>query len=429
MRPGVRGDRWLKNRSHQRFPGIILQLSPIARGYLLAFLLSLGVTVSNSFARFAYALVLPAMRSELDWNYAQAGGLNTANAIGYLIGAILTRLVIRFTGNRSLFIGGVLLTALAILATGLTRDLFWLGVWRLVSGITGAVAFISGGALSGNVVPERPQMAATTISIYFAGGGVGFILCGVGIPLLLDAAGPSAWPQAWIWMGATGFLMLVLCSAAALKIVEPNLESPLGDRAPVVATPHGVMALRAGLIAYAMFGLGYIGYMTFVIAWMRDHGASTLEVIAVWCTFGIASLLGPWLWRRPLQHWIPGRMLAAALATLAVGALLPLLHAGIVSMLVSAVLFGASMWNIPGSVTNLAKRALPKPAWGAAVATFTIVFSAGQIVGPVATGWLADMFGSLRVGLVLSVGVLAAGALVALAQRDVVRGNHGKSGT
>ena len=32
------------------------------RAYLIAFSLSLGVTVSNSFARFAYALVLPAMR-------------------------------------------------------------------------------------------------------------------------------------------------------------------------------------------------------------------------------------------------------------------------------------------------------------------------------------------------------------------------------
>lgn len=158
-------------------------------------------------------------------------------------------------------------------------------------------------------------------------------------------------------------LMLVVCGSAALRITEPNIE-PAGG--PV---PHdGVRRLRAGLAAYVMFGLGYIGYMTFVIAWMRDHGASTQQVIAVWCTFGAASLLGPWLWRRPLQHWIPGRMLAAAMALLAVGALLPLLHAGMLSMLLSAALFGASMWNIPGSVTNLAKRALPKPAWGSAVA-------------------------------------------------------------
>lgn len=391
----------------------------MARAYLLAFGLSLGVTVSNSFARFAYALVLPAMRTELAWTYAQAGWLNTANAIGYLIGAVLTRLVIRATGNRSLFIGGVLVTALAVLATGLTQDLAWLGVWRLVSGVAGAAAFISGGALSGNVMPDRPQVAATTIAIYFAGGGVGFLLCGVAIPLWLDAGGAGAWQQAWIGMGLVGVLMLTVCGWAAWQIAEPNLEPP---RSPgsAPAAHEGVKHLKAGLATYLCFGLGYIGYMTFVIAWMRDHGASTSEVVAFWSVFGMASLAGPWVWRIPLTAWIPGRMLAAAMGMLALGAVLPLWSAAFASMLVSAVLFGASMWNIPGSVTNLAKRALPKPAWGAAVATFTVVFAAGQIVGPVATGALADVFGSLRVGLGLSVGVLGLGALIALTQRDIV---------
>ena len=392
------------------------------RAYLLAALLSLGVTVSNSFARFAYALVLPAMRGELGWNYVQSGWLNTANAIGYLIGAILTRLLIRHAGNRRLFIGGVLLTALAVLVTGLTHDLFWLGFWRMLSGVTGAAAFIAGGALSANVVAGRPHLASTTTAIYFAGGGVGFILCGVAIPLLLDASGPSAWPQAWIGMGIAGLVMFVACTWAAMQVDEPDMETP-GAAMGGIAPSRGVTQFGASLVAYALFGLGYIAYMTFVIAWMRDGGAGTGSVIAVWCAFGVASLLGPWLWRGPLQTWPPARMMAAAIAMLAVGSMLPLLHAGSASLFVSAILCGTSMWNIPSSVTNLAKRALPKQAWGSAVATFTIVFSMGQIIGPVATGWLADQFGSLRIGLAPAVGVLAVGALIALAQRDVVYGS------
>ena len=390
--------------------------------YLIAFSLSLGVTVSNSFARFAYALVLPAMRSELGWNYVQSGWLNTANAIGYLTGAILTRLIIRYTGNRRLFIGGVLLTALAVLATGFTRDLFWLGFWRMLSGITGAVAFIGGGALSANVVPNRPGVASTTTAIYFAGGGIGFILCGVAIPVWLDAAGSSAWPTAWVGMGIAGLLMFALCAWAARQIEEPNTPT-ISDTSTADPASQSVTHLRAGLLAYTLFGLGYIAYMTFVIAWMRDHGAATSRVIAVWCTFGVASLLGPWLWRKPLQTWPPARMMASAIAMLAVGTLLPLAFPSDIALVLSALMYGTSMWNIPGSVTNLVKRALPKQAWGAAVATFTIVFSMGQIIGPVATGWLADMFGSLRVGLAPAVGVLAVGALIALMQRDIVYEN------
>lgn len=386
--------------------------------YLIALCLSLGVTISNSFARFAYALVLPAMRGELHWNYVQSGWLNTANAIGYLIGAIATRLAIRRTGSRGLFIVAVLFTAFAVLATGLTRELFWLGFWRMASGISGAAAFISGGALAANVAPSQPRVASTMTAIFFAGGGVGFILCGVAIPLWLDWYGPSAWPQAWVGMGIAALAMFALCAWAAWQIDEPNVEAPSTSRDG--AASQGVKHLGASLLAYALFGLGYIAYMTFVIAWMRDGGAGTGQVIATWCAFGVASLLGPLLWRKPLQNWPPARMMATAIGMLAIGTLIPLISASGIALFVSAALFGTSMWNIPSSVTNLAKRALPKHVWGSAVATFTIVFSVGQIFGPVATGWMADKFGSLRLGLAPAVAVLVAGALVALMQKDVV---------
>ena len=62
----------------------------VDRRYRVIVALSLGPAVANSFARFAYALVLPAMRSELGLTYSQAGGLNTANALGYLLGAMLS---------------------------------------------------------------------------------------------------------------------------------------------------------------------------------------------------------------------------------------------------------------------------------------------------------------------------------------------------
>lgn len=384
------------------------------QGYAIAFLLALGVVVANAFARFAYALVLPAMREDLGWNYVQAGFLNTANGVGYLIGAVLTRLVIVRTGNRVLFIGGVALTALAVLATGFARGIEWLAFWRIACGIFGAAAFVAGGALSGNILPHLPARAPVTIAIYFGGGGVGFLLCGVPLPLLLEAAGAAAWPRTWMWMGAAGLILTLFCAWAALRIEEPG-AAPAGGHAP-----HTLAPLAAGLAAYFMFGLGYIGYMTFVIAWMRDLGQGTVAVIAVWTTFGVASLAGPWVWGRALARWTPGRMLAGAMAMLAAGTLVPLLANSLIALMLSAALFGASMWNVPGSVTALSKRALPMHAWGAAVATFTIVFSVGQIAGPVLAGALADLSGSLKSALLVSAAILATGSVIALAQRDVV---------
>jgi len=74
----------------------------MVRGFVVAFLLSFGPTVSNSFSRFAYALLLPAMREDLAWSYSQAGAINTVNALGYFLGALLVlKPPTHFTPNQS----------------------------------------------------------------------------------------------------------------------------------------------------------------------------------------------------------------------------------------------------------------------------------------------------------------------------------------
>jgi len=385
----------------------------MSRGFLIAFLLSFGPTVANSFARFAYALVLPQMRSDLALDWSQAGGLNTANAIGYLAGAMLARVLVGRTGNRVLFIAGMLITAVALLATGLTRDLASLSLARLVCGIGGAWVFICGGALSGNVFAGQPQRATTTIAIFFAGGGFGLILCGIALPLMMQAMGDTSWPLAWQAMGVISLLMAAASSWAALRIDEPSASSG--------AASWHLRDFVPQMIAYMCFGLGYIGYMTFVIAWVRENGGGTSVVIALWCTLGAATLLAPMVWAGPCERWRGGRPLSAVMAILSVGAALPMLSVHPVVMLLSAALFGVTMFSAPSAVSSLIKHGVPKQAWGAAMATFTIAFGLSQIAGPIATGWVADHFGSLRPGLTASALILALGAAIALWQRDPPR--------
>ena len=385
----------------------------MSRGFLIAFLLSFGPTVANSFARFAYALVLPQMRSDLALDWSQAGGLNTANAIGYLAGAMLARVLVGRTGNRVLFIAGMLITAVALLATGLTRDLASLSLARLVCGIGGAWVFICGGALSGNVFAGQPQRATTTIAIFFAGGGFGLILCGIALPLMMQALGDTSWPLAWQAMGVISLLMAAASSWAALRIDEPSASSG--------AASWHLRDFIPQMLAYMCFGLGYIGYMTFVIAWVRENGGGTSVVIVLWCTLGAATLLAPMVWAGPCERWRGGRPLSAVMAILSVGAALPMLSVHPVVMLLSAALFGVTMFSAPSAVSSLIKHGVPKQAWGAAMATFTIAFGLSQIAGPIATGWVADHFGSLRPGLTASALILALGAAIALWQRDPPR--------
>ncbi len=57
--------------------------------------------------------------------------------------------------------------------------------------------------------------------------------------------------------------------------------------------------------------------------------------------------------------------------------------------------------------------------WAAGISAFTIVFAAGQIVGPTIVGWIADGPGGLSRGLVFSACALWVGAALAWRQRPL----------
>jgi MFS family permease len=102
-----------------------------------------------------------------------------------------------------------------------------------------------------------------------------------------------------------------------------------------------------------------------------------------------------------------------------VATLLPVLSAHPVAVFASGLLFGGVFLSLVASTTALVRHNLPPSAWAAGISAFTIVFAAGQIVGPTLVGWLADGAGGLRGGLAWSAGVLALAALAAWGQKPL----------
>lgn len=373
-----------------------------------AWALSGGSAVAVGFARFGYALILPAMRTDLALNYAQAGWLNTVNALGYLLGAVLAIYFVARLGNRRLFMWGMALTTLSVLASGLTRDFFWLSVFRFVAGFGGAGAFVCGGVLAG-------VLGTRAIVIFFSGGGLGTLLTGAALPWLFELRGAAAWPAAWIAMGAACLPCSIAAIRAAAAIAEPSsmrsdARWPWRPCLPVLA-------------AYFIFGLGYIAYMTFIVAWVRQHAADPARLAVttsvMWALLGVMTLLAPLLWARLFDGRRDGWPMGAALFVLAAGAALPLVLPNLAGVWLSAMLVGGSVFMVPSAVTGFVKGNLARPAWGNAMAVATSLFAIGQTIGPAACGWISDRAGSLSFGLAVSALMLLLSGALALRQRPL----------
>ena len=90
-------------------------------------------------------------------------------------------------------------------------------------------------------------------------------------------------------------------------------------------------------------------------------------------------------------------------------------------LLASALLFGLAVFIGPASVTAFSRKNLDANAVGPAIALFTFVFAAGQVVGPVTAGVIGDSTGSIRDGLTAAAAIMLAGAALAAVQRPLER--------
>lgn len=387
---------------------------------MLAAALSLGSAIALGLARFAYALLLPSMKMDLGWTFAEAGAMNTANAVGYLLGALaFPRLARRWQADK-LFVAGCVATAFLMAASGLLADTNSLLVLRVITGASSAAVFISGGVLAARLASASPRDAGLVLGLYYGGTGWGIVASSVLVPLtILNRA--HGWQFAWFALAAACAAFSVAAIGAARKIegvhaVAATAPAHLGNTDDAPRWPSFARALGG----YALFGVGYIGYMTFIVALLRNAGMSATVVTGFYLLLGIATVLSARLWSGLLDRMRGGQALAVLNALLAVATLLPALFAQPWIAFASGALFGATFLSAVASTTAFVRHNLPTSHWAKGISAFTIVFAFGQIVGPMVIGWVSDGAGLAR-GLIYSALLLAGGAVLAACQGPLRR--------
>ena len=455
--------------------------------------LSLGAAVSLGLTRFAYALLLPPMRADLGWSYTLAGGMNTANALGYLLGALATPLLLRRMAPGTVLLMGAGLATLFMALSGFFVEAPPLLLQRTLAGVASALVFIAGGLMAARLGAAQAGRSGLLLGLYYGGTGWGISASALLVPwVLARAPGPHAWAWAWWALAALCALCTLLlwwpvqvlrrsdaaaaaaafsseasfspaasaaaaappgrapspagaesrgsgsasvepdgCKGCGVPPPAPRMESGQGARSGHAAStsahppanprtaPLPWRALAPALAGYTLFGVGYIGYMTFVVALLRDAGMSAGAVTLFYALLGLAVVLSPRLWAGLLERSRGGQALALLCALLGVATVLPAVTVAWPVVLASGLLFGGVFLSLVASTTALVRHNLAPAQWAAGISAFTTVFAVGQIVGPTVVGAIADGPGGLARGLWLSGGTLWLGALVAARQRPL----------
>ncbi len=380
---------------------------------LLALALSLAAAVSLGITRFAYGLLLPVMREDLGWSYTLAGAMNTANAVGYLVGALTAPALMRRWGVSATVMIGAIGGSLFMALSGFFRAAEPLLLQRGLAGIASSWLFVAGGLLTAQLAARHAGQSGWLLGLYYGGTGWGIVASAAIVPAVMTWNGQ--WPWAW-WMLA---LLCALATAVMTPTVRRLREAPAQSTGAAAGTALPWRRFMPMLAGYACFGIGYIGYMTFVLALLREQGVSTSNRTLFYAALGLAVVASARIWAGLLDRYREGQALAVLNGSLGLATIIPAITAELWALLLSGILFGGVFLSVVASTTAWVRHNLPAGLWPQGITLFTVVFAIGQVVGPTAVGAIADGSGGLVAGLLASACVLGVGSAVAMGQRPL----------
>lgn len=375
-------------------------------------------------ARFGYTMVLAPMQLGLGLSNAHAGGLATANLIGYLALSVLGGALAAHYGPRLVIAVGLTVAALGMLLTGFAESFAAAAAWRALTGIgSGASNVPVMGLIAAWFVQRRRGLAA---GIGVTGSSLALIVLGPLVPRILAAYGGNGWRACWFLFAAATLALAVLAF-----VLLRNRPSDLG-LLPLGATTKGPTpdsrasglnwgsVYRSGVVwhlglVYVAFGFSYIIYMTFFTKYLITEGGYSHDSAGrLFMLMGWLSLSCGLVWGSVSDTLGRKTALVIVYVIHAVAFGLFALWPSPPGFVLSAVLFGLSAWSIPAIMAATCGDLLGSRLAPAGLGFVTLFFGIGQAAGPSVAGAVADATNSFSSALLLASGVALMGAVGSL---------------
>ncbi len=367
-----------------------------------------ALIVGMSISRFAYTPILPHMLAQGAVSHTQGALLASINLLGYLIGALAAALpALRTRSVSALRIALIVNVAMLALMLVPHNYALWMAA-RLLSGISSAFIFV----FASTIVLALRKPAATTA--LFSSVGIGIALTGVVIPFAYWIS--AVWQTGWI----VSLVLAALLSLFAIANVSPPTEIVNGTPQFV---PSKASAITFWLIAiaYGFAGFSYVVPATFLPTIMSAQPALAPLASASWVIVGVVAACSILAWTPLATRFGKTAMLVAALLLLAIGCAAPALAHNTAGALTSAFGLGGSFMAISMLALGIVRELDPARS-STRIAQATLIFSIGQVLGPLFTAYSYEhtrAYGNALLVAALAL-VLAAGIVVVAVPRTRV---------
>ncbi|HBT67940.1 MAG TPA: MFS transporter, partial [Agrobacterium sp.] len=302
---------------------------------------------------------------------------------------------------------GLFSTATLLLAMAAFNSVAAFTVIRFLAGVASALTMIFTSQI---VIGHAMKAGKDHIqALHYGGVGAGIAISSLVVYLIgvvFDGGGAS-WRQEWIAGAVFSFVTFLLVwrvlPAGPPRHASSLAEPPLKWTKPLFLTT----------LAYGLFGFGYVITATFIVAIARMAAAGAFVEFLAWFVTGCAAAVSLFLWKPVLKSQGLKRAFVIVLALEAAGVFASVMLPPVPGVLAGGLLLGLTFMVITAYGLQLG-REFAGPSPRRAFALMTAAFGTGQIVGPLAAGWIAEVTGSFTAPSILASAVLVASIFLML---------------
>jgi MFS family permease len=378
-------------------------------------MLGMGIFVvfaALGLSQFSYPAILPSMQKALGFSNTQAGGLATANLVGYLGMAALGGALASRLGLRRVILVGLAACSAGMIITGLANGFALAAGGRILTGIGSALASVPAHTMPSHWFPQRRRGLVT--GLITLGPALGLIVSGPLVPRLVKAYGDSGWRITWYTLASA----TIIIAAVAFVVLRdrPDHEmcetSPQHERARSWRRVYLHAPIWQLIGVYFLFGFSYMIYMTFFTKRLiADIGYSSVAAGNMFMLVGLVSLGCGVLWGYISDAVGRRRAMAIVLVIQAVSYAMFALWTDTAGLTLSAVLFGLTAWAIPALMAAACGDIVGPLLAPMAFGFLTVFHGLGQAVGPYVAGTMADSLPSFAPSYLLASATALAGAV------------------
>lgn len=337
-------------------------------------------------ARFAFGMILPNMQSDLNISTTVAGLIGSANFAGYFIGIIFASKIYSHFKTAPLISFSLFLQGLSMILMASFDNYLIICILYFLIGFLAAILNIAIIVYLSHAVPEKIRGKALGIAV--SGNGVAIIFSGFLVPYLEQFFQANSWRISWVIFS----LIIIAISFSIRYLLTYEVDHSVKSDVKFYSYIKNKNFWKIGSL-YFFFGISYVIYVTFFVSAAIDKWSLSSQVSGIfWSTFGFICIFGGFLFGIIADKYGTFKTLILVFGIQAFSIFILIFDTPSFALFISVFFFAISVWSVPTMITMLCTEFFGLKKTAQVFSLVTLLFALGQIIGPIAAGYIHDTF-------------------------------------